>query len=155
MKTSGHWKLSLIEFDEEGESLEPEREPRSVEECLTFAEELTSGELAGTGDGGDCFQLQYDAENAAILYMTPAGEMLRPQFTHRERSGDGVELFYCHCCGVQLGDMGEMLAECTARSEGFELVGKIIDGSLPESGEIQWVPLKPRRREETDPYRLG
>jgi len=47
---------------------------------------------------------------------------------------------------VQLGDKREMLAQGTNRHEGFSLAWHIINGTLPESDELVWVVLEPRRK---------
>jgi hypothetical protein len=142
MDTSQKWSLEIIEEEE----YEPEVEPQSPEDFLSLANTFESGELIGEGNKGHSFQLQFDAENAAILYIGFDGTTRRPRFLGRERNGDGIELFFCHCCGVQLGDKREMLAQGTNRHEGFSLARHIINGTLPESDELVWVALEPRRK---------
>jgi len=163
IRTSSVWPTLSLELQDAS------LKPSTVIEALCLAREASGGELAATGDGGDCVEVQYEAGYAVVLYMTSNGTILRPRFPGRIVNGDGVEDFFCHCCGVQLGYRGE-LVRCSARQEeSFRLWCAILEGQLPESlpephpeqpylpnmesfiaeqaktRRIEWVELKGRR----------
>lgn len=161
--TSSRWTLSLHLED-------VSLKPSSEEEALRLARAAEGGTLSAAGEGGDCVEMQFDAAHALVLYMAAAGPILRPHFPNRKDSGQGVEEFFCECCGVQLGDRAELLGRCTSREEGFRLCRDIVRGQLPETvpeanpeqprlpgmGEfaedeakwrrIEWLPLQARRK---------
>jgi hypothetical protein len=124
--TSVQWSYSL---DLEDVSLNPS----DAETALRLAREAVSGTLGATGKGGDCVEMQFDFAHALVLYMTADGSTLRPHFPHRKETGQGIEEFFCACCGVQLGDESEMLSRCMSREEGFRLCREILHGRLPDS----------------------
>src|SRR5947207_15193684 len=86
--------------------------PSSEDEALRLAREAESGTLGATGEAGDCLEMQFDGAHALLLYMAADQKILRPHFPHRQETGEGVEQFFCACCGVQLGDRTEMFRRC-------------------------------------------
>jgi hypothetical protein len=159
--TSSRWTVTL---DLEDVSLKP----WSEDEALSLAREAESGTLDATGEGGDYVELQFNAAHALVLYMTAGGTDLRPHFPNRKESGEGVEEFFCECCGVQLGDQAELLRRCMSREEGFRVCREILRGRLPEKVPaaqpeqlylplaefaeaadawscVEWLPLQARR----------
>jgi hypothetical protein len=122
------------------------------------------GSLGGNGESGDCVELQFDSSHALVLYMRADWTILRPHLPNRRRTGEGVEDFFCECCGVQLGDRVAMLSQCVSREEGFRLCREILNGRLPDAIPVRsdqpsipgfeegaaerlvnWVVLRPRR----------
>jgi len=139
METSSHWRLSI---DNEDVGLEPS----CPDDALKLARELDVAELNATGDKGDCVQLQFDTQYALVLYMTPEQTTLRPRFPNGEISGDGADELFCECCGVQLDDD---FSQCTGRENGFSICEAILAGRLPQSSDIQWVPLRNGAKHES------
>ena len=139
MIPSSRWRLTI---DTEDTSLTPS----NPDEALRLAGAIDFGELAGTGENGDCVQLQFNREHAFVLYMGRDETIYRPHFPKTGQSGEGVEEFFCEHCGVQLGDRTELLAHCTDRDDGFSICREILGGNLPQSSEIEWVELRARRK---------
>jgi len=131
-------------IDTEGTSLTPS----NADEALGLAEGMEFGELGGTGENGDCVQLQFNREHAFVLYMAVDQRIFRPHFPKRMVSGRGVEDFFCEHCGVQLGDRSELMAQCTDRDDGFSICREILGGHLPQTAEIEWVELQARRKHD-------
>jgi hypothetical protein len=160
---SSRWPV--VTLDLEDVSLKPS----GVDEAMRLAGEAQSGTLAATGEAGDCVEMQFDQSHALVLYMATDQRILRPHFPHRQETGEGVEAFFCECCGVQLGDKAEAFRKCMARGEAMRLCREILRGRLPgaipepgpkqpflpgmesraveeaEWGLVEWRPLKPRR----------
>jgi hypothetical protein len=107
--------------------------PVSEDEALRLAMEAERGTLDLTGERGDCVEVQFDAVHALVLYMGTDRKILRPHLPNRKETGQGIEEFFCECCGVQLGDRAEMLTRCTSREEGFRLCREILRGRLPDA----------------------
>src|SRR5262245_40167827 len=95
--TSSRWTFAL---ELPGAGLTPSGE----DEPLRLTRAAESGTLSATGENEDCVEVQFDALHAMVLYMTAEGTILRPHFPNRLQTGQGIEEFFCACCGVQLGD---------------------------------------------------
>jgi hypothetical protein len=158
--TSSRWPLLSVELKDAS------LRPSSPAEALRLAAAVTKGTLGGTGEAGDCVELQFNCKHAMVLYMRPDLTILRPHFPNRRRTGEGIEEFFCECCGVQLGDKADMLSRCVDREEGFLLCREILNGRLPNAvplgpsdqssipgfddqaagdGVVEWVTLRSRR----------
>ena len=114
---SSRWLV--VTLDLEDSSLELSSE----DEALHIAREEESGTIGATGETGDCVEMQFDRAHALVLYMAADQTILRPQFLHREVSGEGVEEFFCECCGVQLGNKTEMLSRGCDHANPDEVAG--------------------------------
>jgi hypothetical protein len=132
MEPSSHWRVTV-------ETEDASLEPSGPGDALKLARDLSDGELGATGDKSDYVELQFDREYALVFYVTPEGTTLRPRFPNSEVSGDGVDELFCEDCGVQLDDD---FSQCTNRENGFSICEAILAGRLPQSADIQWVPLR-------------
>jgi hypothetical protein len=137
MRSSAKWNIDL-------EDEETSFGPSASEDALASARQMPRGTLNATGDGGDCLQMQFNESHAMVLYMTHEGVLLRPHFPNRSLTGAGIEEYYCECCGVQLGDIDQLAAQCMNREEGISLCDRILHGEVPDSSDLTWVPLAPR-----------
>ena len=104
MDTSRNWSLVITD------KTLPSVRAKSPEDAFSILNGRSVCELGGDGELGDGLQLQVDEDHALILYMKPDQTILRPKFLNPLRNGDGVEHYFCQCCGVQLGDYHQMLS---------------------------------------------
>src|SRR5262249_30676577 len=92
---SNRWPIVTLELP--GETLRP----ANPDDAVRQAEATEQGTLGATGEAGDCVELQFNRDHAAVLYMRPDLTILRPRFSNRAVTGDRIEEFFCECCGVQ------------------------------------------------------
>jgi hypothetical protein len=122
----------------------------TLSEALDAASRCEEGTVAGER-GGACVQLEFDSSHAAVLYMGPDKQILRPYFPNRPAESQDISPYFCKCCGVQLGPKDEYLSKFFSRDHGVELFVAIVKGpELPklfpgmpagEDAAVQWIPL--------------
>jgi hypothetical protein len=125
--------------------------PSSLIEAMQLATAADRGTLGAEGENGDCIELRFDQHHGMVLYMLPDQTVLRPHFPQRECTGEDVELSFCPCCGVLVGDRDEMISKCMARDEAFQVCESILRGTLPDRVDpisanaiLEWRRLQPR-----------
>jgi hypothetical protein len=143
---SKNW--TFFRLDLEHETLHP----ANAREALRRAMASDTGILTACGSNGDGFELQFDRRHAFLLYGDKAGTTLRPRFPDCPVKGDGVERYFCRCCGVQIGDNAKLLRSCMPRETGFSMVRKFLRGHLARiigrGVPVEWRPLTFRGSEE-------
>jgi hypothetical protein len=128
------------------------------------------GDLVGQADG-ECVSLEFNATDAAVLYMGRDGVILRPYFPHRQSAAQDLGPFFCGGCGIRVGDQAEYLSRfLLTREDGLRVFAAVLAGpplpaELPDpqpgqplfpglesaASELEWRPLPSDEGKQAEP----